>query len=250
MHSSNYKMNLNFRKKFNLIDFKHIFYLIREQPYVIDKNVKIDDLKPGGFLNIYCFNIGSFVNNIIKYGNEFLIKDIDININSSLDIKTQIFFVVNNDMEIFTLNIYDKTPKFNNVIVEPNYIYSIIENAESKNHDYNGNKFPIFFPSKVDKHIMQYIDYLEKHEFMPKGDNFYSTITNMPSNQRISFYDKINIYVKRKVEDYDSYSSNLIFKRRLTVNQIKSIINKLPSPFADLVMNIAKKIFKTYHGRN
>ena len=106
-----------------------------------------------------------------------------------------------------------------------------------------------FFPSKVDKHIMQYIDYLEKHEFMPKGDNFYSTITNMPSNQRISFYDKINIYVKRKVEDYDSYSSNLIFKRRLTVNQIKSIINKLPSPFADLVMNIAK-ILKTYHGRN
>ena len=87
-------MNLNFRKKFNLIDFKHIFYLIREQPYVIDKNVKIDDLKPGGFLNIYCFNIGSFIKNIIKYGNEFLIKEIDININSSLDIKTQIFLLL------------------------------------------------------------------------------------------------------------------------------------------------------------
>jgi hypothetical protein len=239
MYSGNNKM----------IDFKHLFYLIREEPYVFVKHVEIENLQPLGSLDIFCFNMNNLARKIIDYGSIYLIKDFDINVESCGQLKTKIH-LSSNDALVFSFVLFQSIPKFENVTVEPSYIHSIIENAQSIYYEYNGNKFPVFAPSKVDKLIWQYIEYLDKHEYMPNGSKYYPAIIDKLSSQRISFFDKINIYVKRKVKDYDSYSSNLIFKRRLTVNQIKRIINKLPSPFNEALFFVANKTYKIYHGRN
>jgi hypothetical protein len=158
-------------------------------------------------------------------------------------------FRINNDV-VFSFILFQSTPQFDNVFIEPSYIYSIIENAQAIHYEYDGNKFPVFIPSKVDTLVWKYIEYLDKYEYMPNSYEHYSSIINKLSSQRISFFDKIDIYVKRKPEDYDSVSTNLVFKKRLTVTQIKRLIKKMPSPFAEVLLFVANKTYKLYHGRN
>ena len=61
MYSGNNKMIYIDMKKFKMIDFKHLFYLIREEPYVFVKHVEIENLQPLGSLDIFCFNCISFL---------------------------------------------------------------------------------------------------------------------------------------------------------------------------------------------
>jgi hypothetical protein len=236
-------------KKFNMIDFKHLFYLIREEPYVFIKHEEIESFKPAGSVGVFCFNMNNLASRIINYGRIYLIENFEINIKSYGQVKTELHFRINNDV-VFSFILFQSTPQFDNVFIEPSYIYSIIENAQAIHYEYDGNKFPVFIPSKVDTLVWKYIEYLDKYEYMPNSYEHYSSIINKLSSQRISFFDKIDIYVKRKPEDYDSVSTNLVFKKRLTVTQIKRLIKKMPSPFAEVLLFVANKTYKLYHGRN
>ena len=249
MHGRGNKVTNTDMKKFDLIDFKHLFYLVREEPYVFIKHGEIENFIPGGSVDIFCFNVDNFAKNIISYTCIHLIKDLDMEIDSHGLYTTDIHLKLNNEL-VFSFVLYRSFPRFENVMVEPSYMYSIIENAESRLYEYNGNKFPVFVPSQVDSLVWQYIVYLDKHEFMPNGSKHYPVIGNKLSSQRISFWDKADLYVKRRVVNYDAYSSNLVFKRTLTPSRVKRIIKKMPYPFAEVLLFVAKKTYKIFHGRN
>lgn len=233
----------------NQIDLEQFFYFIQDEPYVTLKYSGIASYQHRGSIDIFCYNMSDLAKRIIKFGQSYLLKGFEISFKTYGKQKTDIHFGLNSDV-VFSIILFQSIPHFNNVYVKPDYIYSIIENALPIYQEYNGSRYSIYIPSKVDTLIMKYIEYIENHEYKPDSEKYLSPILAATNTQRISFFDKVDIYVKRIPEDYEAVTTNLIFKKGLTVNRIKIFLKKMPWPINDLLIFMANKIYRMFNGNH
>lgn len=193
----------------NKIDLSEIFKTLENKYYTIIKLPENFPLyKTSSDLDIFCFDIDDFAKNIMAN----LQKYIDSNLNIKMNrMDSQIYIdIMDQDKIHFRFDLYNKLPKYYNVIIKESFFSSVIENSRIKQFD----NLQIKIPSEVDEAILRYIEYHEWYVQRPDKIKHIHYIENQIKKKGVDindFFDKLHFYIavpkvleNRKVSTFES----------------------------------------------
>ena len=183
-------------KEQNLLNLDDFFFSVKRIPYVI---VKLDTHFPhyvqAEDIDIFCYSKSQFVQKILAVGNTYLNEKTEIKVTDINEEQSHIDFLFENTLD-FRFDVYQKLPLFHKIKIKDQYIYSVIENAVSIKHYFNGKPYHLYVPSEIDELLIRYIEYVEYYEQRPDKikhlDYIKKTIKSNP--ERINFFDKLHLY--------------------------------------------------------
>lgn len=249
MLSSDSKISEIDIKENNFAILFEFFSYLENYPYVIANYYEINS-KEIPNIEVYCYDKTDISQRLISYLINYNFFEFEIN-HRLLDInRIELSSASDNGILQWKVIIHDEFMQPSNVSVKPHFIYSVIENFCLKDVKLQNTVKKIKVPSKIDRILIKYINYLDKHEYSPNNEELIQNIFNNVETIDDLIYLKSKVYIHRKPINHEDFSSQLKFKRRLTIYQIKKIINIFPVPVAEKLTFIGKKIYALINGRN
>lgn len=227
------------------LDLDEFFYGLQGEAYVILDAGEVTLCQSRGSIDLFCYDKDKLAKRIVKIGHEYLKVGFEMVVKTHDPQKVSIDFCVDNEVA-FRFNLIQSFPEYTNVFVKPHYIFSVIEHASPIYQEFDGKRYPIYVPSKVDALILQYIEYMEQHEFMPDGEQHLAQILEaIPANQsRIGFFDKFSLYVQRAPIDFDAAVTNLTFETDTLADWIKRRLQSMPWPLNRFLLALSIRIYR------
>ena len=179
----------------NILDLDQFFFMVQDQAYVIVKLVDFPNYYSGGDIDIFCYDIDLFAKQLLGVGNRYIDQGFEIEVLRRDEGQTYIDFYLDGELE-FRFDLYQKLPRYKNINVKEQLIYSLIENGVPKPRSSEGNKYFLFVPSITDDLILRYIEYIEWYRRRPDKIKHLEYIKKMVTDNpsRIGFLDKLHIY--------------------------------------------------------
>ena len=183
-------------KEQNLLNLDDFFFSVKRIPYVI---VKFDTHFPhyvkGQDIDIFCYSRSQFVQKILEAGNKYINDKVEIKVTDINKEQSHVDFFFEDKLD-FRFDVYQKMPAFHKIKIKDHYIYSLIENAVSIQHNFKGKPYPLYVPSKIDNLLMRYIEYVEYYELRPDKIKHLDYIikTLKSDTKRVSFLDKLHLF--------------------------------------------------------
>jgi hypothetical protein len=180
-------------KKLNILN---IFYKLRKNIYVI---IKMNEIFPeyrfGSDIDIFAYNHEEFVTQLSLILKEYVSGMRTLVIHRYED-NIHLDILLKGKVEL-RFDVYSRIPRYHKINIKEELFLSVIENAIPLEYSYQGEKFDIFVPSRVDNFLLRYIEYVEYYEVRrDKIKHLDYIIENSEPGERISFFDKLHVYTE------------------------------------------------------
>lgn len=235
--------------EFQIIDLDEFFFQISDEIYCIIKlDRKFPFYKSGDDIDIFCYDIISLSQKILKIGNKYVNNGYEIKItNSPFYLHIYVDFFLNDNLE-FRFDLYGVLPYYKNIRIKPALFSSIIENAIPQKRMFQNQEYNIFVPNEIDEMLIRYIEYIEWYNQRPdKIKHLDYILDNSDNNRRIRVFDKIHYYTELPpIESLTIKRQEKVSERILDIKPFKQIIHSrfseklIIKPFRYLKTHILK----------
>jgi hypothetical protein len=181
----------------NQIDLDQFFHAVREQIYVVIKLGDFPNYYKGSDIDVFCYNKDTFAKTILGVGNEYLGRGFEILVSNRGYGHTHVDFFQKGELE-FRFDLHQSLPEYKRVKIKKHYIFSVIENAQTINREYQDETYFLYVPSPIDELMLRYIEYIEWYETRPdKVKHIDFILKDISGDQdRIKFIDKLHLYTE------------------------------------------------------
>ena len=221
------------------IDLKKVFSSLKDEQYVIiKKSLYFPEYHKGDDIDIFAYSIDKVSEKILFILKSLIWDGINIKIKRKEDNGIYIDVFDNGELEI-RFDLYQKLPKYKNLLIKDALFSSIIENAIIKN-DFK-------FPNEIDEMILRYIEYQEWYAKRPDKIKHIEYVKEYLNNDNKKyFFDKLHYYTALPPLEYKVVKHSVIrggvkylFNRFLILrNAIKSY------GYKETLNKIIKRVFK------
>lgn len=180
-----------------VLDLNKFFIPLKDEIYCIIKLRDFPHYSPGSDIDIFCYDIDKFAQNILRLGKQYVYEGFEITSHRLHNGKQiHIDFLCNGKIE-FRFDLYANLPHYNNVRIKESYFESVIENRISKEISSEECTYCIFIPSEVDDLIIRYVEYVEWFSQVPDKVGHVEYIMSRPGimHGEIPFIDKLHHYI-------------------------------------------------------
>jgi len=200
---------------------------------VIKPDSDLPNYKKGSDLDIFCYNIDILAKIILRLGNQYLDKNLDILV-TNMGAQTYIDFIHTETGNIeFRFDLYEKLPLYQNILIKPAFFENVLENRILVDFQNGCN---IYTPCPIDDHILRYIEYQEWYGQRPdKIKHINYILETCDLQEKNNFLEKLHHYTKLPLVE-DAYPVKI--KRN---NSLKVFAKKLLSKLPDNVKSFLKR---------
>ena len=211
----------------NKIDLLKVFTGLEKKHYSI---IKLPNLFPsyeiGSDLDIFCFDVEDITKIILKVLNQEIDDGFHILFMKSGD--NMKIDIMDGDIIHLRFDLYNKLPRYKNVIIKEGLFSSIIENSIIKKVD--GLKIKI--PSDLDETLLRYIEYNEWFAERPDKIKHINYIENKIKTKSVDlnvFLDKLHFYIDfpKNLEENSVSKSKSLTKLNYLIELIIKTINTI-----------------------